>query len=104
MEELKKVADIQPGDIIFECPTCGKSLAIDPRGAGFTVTCPDCNAQVQVPTSDEDAVDISNIEQLRERIEELEILLSQNRAQFEKIGKEIVMIQAALDRITAALE
>lgn len=37
------------GDIIFDCPHCNKSLAIDPRGAGLVITCPDCSQPVQVP-------------------------------------------------------
>lgn len=38
------------GDILFECEHCGKSLAIDPRGAGLTVVCPDCGKETRVPT------------------------------------------------------
>lgn len=37
------------GDIIFDCPHCSKSLAIDHRGAGLVITCPDCSQPVQVP-------------------------------------------------------
>lgn len=36
-------------DIIFDCPHCGRSLAISERGAGLMVTCPDCQRDVQVP-------------------------------------------------------
>ena len=46
---------IETNDIIFECPHCGKSLAIDPRGAGMTIPCPDCKNQVQVPASEDDS-------------------------------------------------
>ena len=38
-------------DISFDCPHCGKSLAIDMRGAGLMIECPDpeCRQIVQVP-------------------------------------------------------
>jgi len=36
-------------DIVFECPHCGKSMAIDPRGAGYVITCPECTNQMTVP-------------------------------------------------------
>lgn len=36
-------------DIAFDCPHCGKSLAIDMRGAGLMIHCPECRQVVQVP-------------------------------------------------------
>ena len=36
-------------DIKFTCPQCEKHLAIDAKGAGFIVTCPDCHTQMTVP-------------------------------------------------------
>lgn len=36
-------------DIIFNCPYCTKSLAIDERGAGARVKCVDCGKAVVVP-------------------------------------------------------
>ena len=94
-EQLKKAGDIQPGDIIFECPQCGKSLAIDPLGAGYLVTCPDCSSQVQVPASEASEGD---------NVAELENALLQSQTRLEKISKEIVLIQAALDRITTLMQ
>ena len=29
--------DVPSTDIVFECPHCGKSLSIDPRGAGLVL-------------------------------------------------------------------
>ena len=37
------------GDIIFDCPKCGKSLCIEESGAGRVVPCPDCGTRMQVP-------------------------------------------------------
>ena len=42
--------DITPSDILFECPSCGKSLVIDESAIGMMVDCPQCPAQVIVPS------------------------------------------------------
>jgi transcription elongation factor Elf1 len=41
--------EIQDTDIIFDCPNCGKSLAIDYHGAGLNIPCTDCGKLVEVP-------------------------------------------------------
>jgi len=41
--------EIKETDIVFDCPYCGKSLAIDYRGAGLSITCTDCGKSVAVP-------------------------------------------------------
>ncbi|MCX7007136.1 MAG: hypothetical protein NTY53_07795 [Kiritimatiellaeota bacterium] len=51
-EELKLNTSIQPNDIVFDCPHCGKSMAIDAEGAGMAITCPDCQNVIQVPYPD----------------------------------------------------
>lgn len=38
-------------DINFNCPRCGQNIAIDEKGAGTTVECPSCNAQISVPAT-----------------------------------------------------
>ncbi|OVE75475.1 hypothetical protein BVX97_04485 [bacterium E08(2017)] len=40
---------IKETDIVFDCPHCDKSLAIDYRGAGLTIQCSDCGQDVEVP-------------------------------------------------------
>lgn len=47
-EEVDAV-DLKDTDIIFDCPHCGKSLAIDYRGAGLQINCTDCGEAVAVP-------------------------------------------------------
>ena len=37
-------------DIYFKC-LCGKSLAVDIKGVGRTITCPDCKQKLQIPES-----------------------------------------------------
>ena len=44
-----ETAEIKETDIVFDCPHCGKSLAIDYRGAGLTIPCTDCGQEVEVP-------------------------------------------------------
>ena len=40
---------VREGDIVFDCPYCGQSLAIAPEGAGLMVLCTGCGKEVQVP-------------------------------------------------------
>lgn len=44
-----EIGNIKETDIVFDCPHCGKSLAIDYRGAGLTIPCTDCGKEVEVP-------------------------------------------------------
>ncbi len=113
-------------DIIFECPFCTKSMAIDKRGMGLTINCPDCNGLVRVPMVSEetqkspDSVNMpvdgladalhesrDEVRGLRDRIEELnelrEKLEKQTAVQEEKLGelrREFSNIQSALDRVS----
>lgn len=143
-------ATVSVGDIVFDCPHCNKSLAIDPRGAGLVIACPDCEQQVQVPglppeersamaaqsqasasAADESVLEnsgtdseeriaalsealggsqakvvrlVESLEEIRERRRFLEKLRSDNMARFEQIGKELGIMQNALDRIVAMLQ
>ena len=45
-------ADVREGDILFECPYCAKSMAIETAGAGLMVPCANCGRPVQVPIPD----------------------------------------------------
>lgn len=36
-------------DILFECPSCGKSLVVDESAEGLTINCPQCRINVIVP-------------------------------------------------------
>lgn len=47
-------------DIVFECPHCGKSLSIDPRGAGIVIACTQCSRPVTVPIPD--GMDVSAVD------------------------------------------
>jgi predicted RNA-binding Zn-ribbon protein involved in translation (DUF1610 family)/uncharacterized coiled-coil protein SlyX len=47
-----KNAQLSGRDILFECGQCGKSLAIDCRGAGLNIQCPQCDSELEVPIPD----------------------------------------------------
>ena len=121
-------------DIVFDCPHCGKSLAIDTRGAGLMINCPECQQDVQVPgvplserqadaeaavAKAADTADrsealqasqakierlVASLEEVRERRRYLEKIRSDNMARFELISKDLVTIQNAMDRIVAILQ
>jgi transcription elongation factor Elf1 len=119
-------AQFTDNDIIFECPFCNKSMAIDKRGMGLTINCPQCDGLVRVPTYSEntegdphslempveglaDALDESRdeIEDLHRKILELEALRDsleeQSSIQEEKLSllrREFSTIQAALDQVS----
>jgi DNA-directed RNA polymerase subunit RPC12/RpoP len=51
-EESGTVAEIKAvgiADILFKCPDCGKSLAVNLAGVDKMVPCPDCGSSVLVP-------------------------------------------------------
>jgi transcription elongation factor Elf1 len=61
-ENIKQVESDQilETDIVFECPHCSKSLAIDYHGAGLTIPCNDCNELVEVPIPE--GMDMSDLD------------------------------------------
>lgn len=132
----KETADpneIRDSDIVFNCPFCEKSLAIDCRGAGLTIACPDCGNKIEVPipdnmevsdidSSDEDkAVRIihmreviaesqtrimdleSEIKDITSRRDALEAIRTENAIRFEVVQNEVEIIQRALLRISEVL-
>ena len=50
--EGRQGAEIRDTDIVFDCPYCGKNLAIDYRGAGLQISCSECGKEVLVPIPD----------------------------------------------------
>lgn len=112
-------------DIFFECPHCGKSMAIDKRGMGLTIECPDCGGLVRVPTESEanvespdsvsipqDALDealetgrkqidalTEQVKRLTEGREALEKSQSSQKEILAELKQEFGNIQAALDRV-----
>jgi len=125
--------EIRASDIVFDCPCCDKSLAIDCRGAGLTIVCPDCGNKIQVPipenmevsdidSSDEDkAVHIihmreviaatqtrimdleSELRDVTLRRDALEAIRTENAIRFDVVEHEVEVIQRSLLRITEVL-
>jgi len=125
--------EIRDSDIVFNCPSCEKSLAINCRGAGLTIACPDCGSKIQVPipanmevsdidSSDDDkAVRIihmrevisdsqeqimaleSELKDMIVRRDALEAIRTENAIRFDVIQHEVETIQRSLLRITEVL-
>ncbi len=121
--------EIRDTDVVFDCPYCSKSLAIDVRGSGLVIACPDCGEQVQVPipegleiadldvaTGDEGVRIIhlrelllsaqlrvreleEELEGLRQRRDMLEQLRAENTVRYDVLGRELDNIQRSLGRI-----
>jgi transcription elongation factor Elf1 len=126
-------AEIKDTDIVFDCPHCGKSLAIDYRGAGLMIPCTDCGKNVQVPIPDGmeiTDVDISDeekearivnlrrslaasemrikqleaeVEELTVRRDQLEKVRAENMFRFGTVLEKTGTIQRSLEEIAVAL-
>ena len=123
-------AGFSADDIFFDCPRCGKSLAIDRRGAGLIVRCPACGLRMQVPmpeSQDEVSAEVpppvlaatqthkiapdTEVSRIAYDHEEAEIWrrrMERMRVDFltkvERIREEIALIQAGLDRMVDILQ
>ncbi len=83
---------IKETDIIFDCPNCGKSLAIDYRGAGLTIKCSDCGCDVQVPIPDG-----MELEDLDSPVEDQEIRIIQLRRSLMHAQERISSLENAVE-------
>ena len=98
-DEPHDSTEIKDTDIVFDCPHCGKSLAIDYRGAGLTIPCTDCGRTVEVPIPD--GMDITDIDSSDED-QELQILnlrrmLSESEYRLEQIKHELDDVSSRRD-------
>ena len=87
--------EIRETDIVFDCPHCGKSLAIDYRGAGLTIPCSDCGNNVQVPIPD--GMEITDFDSTEE---EQEIRILHLRRALSSAELNIEHLRSELDEIT----
>jgi len=131
--ETQQATNIKDTDIIFDCPYCGKSLAIDYRGAGLTIPCTDCGKSVVVPIPEGmQLADIDNdpekqeglilnlrkslataefrIQQLESEIRDLtakrnalEKIRTDSMYQFGSIIEKVGVVQKALEDLSATL-
>jgi len=99
--------EIKDTDIVFDCPHCGKSLAIDYRGAGLTIPCTDCGRKVEVPIPEGmEITDIDSTDEEQEmRILNLRRSLSSAEYRIEQLESELQELRsrrALLEREHAA--
>ena len=117
MTQEFKISTGEPGanDVVFDCANCGHSLCIDNVAAGFKIICPHCNTEQSVPGEQQDLgpeVEEAGVEDfggeteedLRLRNQELENLVAVQQGRLEQIGREMGLIQAAMDRIVGLLQ
>jgi hypothetical protein len=93
---LNETSEIKETDIVFDCPHCGKSLAIDYRGAGLTIPCTDCGKDVVVPIPEGmELTDIdSNEEEQEIRILNLRRSLSAAEFRVEQLESQVADLNA----------
>lgn len=103
MPELYRDAnEIKETDIVFDCPNCGKSLAIDYRGAGLTIPCTDCGQYVDVPIPEGmEVTDIDSSDEEQEiRILNLRRSLSAAEARIAEMEGRIRDMEAKQSSLT----
>ena len=93
-EIVQESTEIRDTDIVFDCPHCGKSLAIDYRGAGLSIPCSDCGRYVVVPIPE--GMELSDIDSssqdqeirilnLRRQLSEAEVRISDLESEVEEL-------------------
>ena len=88
--------EIPETDIVFECPHCGKSLSIDPRGAGLVIRCTQCQQPVTVPIPEGMA-----IEDFDATPEELSLQLLHARQTVSKLQEKLAALESEVEQLRA---
>jgi vacuolar-type H+-ATPase subunit I/STV1 len=86
IHQLGKEEKISENDIVFDCPSCHKSLVVDVVAAGHALDCPNCKTNVTVPK-------IHKVVGLSEAPETQQL---QSKPQWEQ---ELISLEAALKEI-----
>ena len=93
-EPVDNAAEIKETDIVFDCPHCGKSLAIDHRGAGLSIPCTDCGKDCEVPIPEGmELLDIDSSEA------DQEIRIINLRRALTAAEERIKLLESRLDRL-----
>jgi transcription elongation factor Elf1 len=82
-----EASDVTESDIVFDCPHCGKSLAIDYRGAGLAISCSDCGKPVQVPIPE--GLELADVDSTAEEQEAVIMNLRRSLAAAEARVREL---------------
>lgn len=98
MEHTKELdlSEIPETDILFECPHCGKSLSIDPRGAGLVIRCTQCQKPVTVPIPE--GMEIEDFdatpEELSAQLLHTRQVLAKTQSELKELEAEVVALRA----------
>ena len=84
--------EIKDTDIVFDCPHCGKSLAIDYRGAGLTITCSDCGNEVEVPIPE--GMELTDVDSSEE---DQELRIIHMRRSLQSAQERIISLETAVE-------
>ena len=133
IEGMENTEEIKADDIVFNCPHCGKSLAIEGRAVGMAIFCPDCRKEIIVPsrvhiineegpmelTPDERIKSLSNalqeshadnrrlsahLSEVKKRRKYLEKLRAENISRLEQIAAEHAVLQSSIERFANILQ
>jgi predicted RNA-binding Zn-ribbon protein involved in translation (DUF1610 family) len=96
MEPPTSQEEIRSTDILFNCPSCGSSLAIDYRGAGLQINCTQCGALAQVPIPS--GMDVSDLDL---SAGELLVQLFQTRSMMLKRDLQITELTQVIESLKA---
>jgi predicted nucleic acid-binding Zn-ribbon protein len=89
-------SEIKETDIVFDCPYCSKSLAIDYRGAGLTIQCSDCHRDIQVPIPEG-----MELEDIDSSDEQQEVRIMHLRKSLSDAHSRIRELETALDEMAS---
>jgi transcription elongation factor Elf1 len=98
-EETESSTEIKETDIVFDCPFCGKSLAIDYRGAGLTIPCTDCGNDVEVPIPE--GMELTDIDSTAE---DQEVRILHLRRSLGEAQRRIRSLEAELEELRGRSE
>ncbi len=96
--------EIKETDIVFDCPFCTKSLAIDYRGAGLTIPCTDCGKLVEVPIPDGmELSDLdSSVEEQEIRIVHMRKSLAAAQSRIQQLEDEVAGLRGVRTEVHGA--
>ena len=98
--------EIRETDIVFDCPHCGHSLAIDYRGAGLQITCSECGEPVLVPIPDGMKIDDLDVEpgEILKQLFAARRNLQKSERRIEELEQELGKMTIRRDTLQAMLE
>lgn len=100
-EEMMGADQIKDTDIVFECPHCTKSLAIDQKASGLMIICPDCGERIQVPEREYEEEDVPIVGETyphggttNQQIQQLSTALTASQKRVQELVTEMAQLKA----------